>query len=158
MEKRDNENCCSNRGRLVERFLYANLKVKLIRRFGMNVSNNVIAAILAGALIGSPIGLYAAETTTKTPADTKTPVETKKPAQTKKSTSKADRLDVNTASLDQLKAIRGLNEAEAKKIIEGRPYKRRGDLLSKKAVTQETYDKIKDQVSTRAAATKTQTN
>src|SRR6185503_524649 len=116
----------------------------------MHVSNNVIAAIFAGALIGSPI--YAADTTTKTPA------ETKKSAPTKKSTAKADRLDVNTASMDQLKAIRGLNEAEAKKIVEGRPYKRRGELLSRKIVTQETYDKIKDRVSTRAPGTKAQTN
>ena len=122
----------------------------------MHASNKIIAAIFAGALIGSPI--YAADTTTKTPADTKAPAETKKAAPSKKSTAKADRLDVNTASMDQLKAIRGLNEAEAKKIVEGRPYKRRGDLLSKKAVSQETYDKIKDQVATRPAATKAQTN
>jgi competence protein ComEA len=112
----------------------------------MNASNNIVAAIFAGALIGSPIGVFAADTTTKTPA------------QTKKSTAKADRLDVNTASLDQLKAIRGLDEAQAKKIVEGRPYKRRGELLSRKIVTQETYDKIKDRVSTRAPGTKAQTN
>jgi competence protein ComEA len=124
----------------------------------MNASNNIVAAIFAGALIGSPIGVFAADTTTKTPADTKAPAETKKPAQTKKSTAKADRLDVNTASLDQLKAIRGLDEAQAKKIVEGRPYKRRGELLSRKIVTQETYDKIKDRVSTRAPGTKAQTN
>ena len=124
----------------------------------MNVFNNVIAVIFAGALFGSPFGAYAADTTTKTPADTKTPAETKKPAPAKKSTAKADRLDINTASMDQLKAIRGLDEAQAKKIVEGRPYKRRGDLLSKKIVTQETYDKIKDQVATRAPATKAQTN
>jgi competence protein ComEA len=118
----------------------------------MNVSKNVIVAIFAVALVGSPIAGYAADTATKTPA------ESKKSGETKKSTSKADRLDINTSSMDELKAIRGLNEAQAKKIVEGRPYKRRGELLSKKIITQETYDKIKDQISTRAPGTKAQTN
>jgi|SRR6185295_4616557 competence protein ComEA len=118
----------------------------------MNVSANLLAAMLAVGLIGSPMGAYAAETTTKTPAETKAPAETKKPA------TRPERLDINTASMDQMKAIRGLNEAQAKKIVEGRPYKRRSELLSKKIVPQETYDKIKDQIATRAPGTKAQSN
>ena len=75
---------------------------------------------------------------------------------TKKTPPKPDRIDINTASADQIKAIRGLSEADAKKIIDGRPYKRRGDLVTKKVLTQETYDKIKDQINARSAsATKT---
>ena len=51
-------------------------------------------------------------------------------AETKKTPSKTDRLDINSASAKDLKAIRGINETQAKKIIEGRPYKRRNELIS----------------------------
>jgi competence protein ComEA len=108
----------------------------------MKLSINLVAAIFAGALIGSsPMWVHSAETT-------------KKPADTKKPATKTDRLDINTASVDELKTLRGLNEAQAKKIVDGRPYKRRNELLSKKILPQETYDKVKDQISTRPPATK----
>ena len=55
-------------------------------------------------------------------------------------------VDINSASLAELTAIKGISEAESEKIMKNRPYARKDELVSKTIMSQGSYDKIKDQI------------
>ena len=58
-------------------------------------------------------------------------------------------VNVNTASASELAdKLLGVGPVTAQKIIDNRPYNGIEDLLTKKAVTRATYDKIKEKVTT----------
>ena len=81
------------------------------------------------------------------------------PQEKKKSTppasagaSSGDLLDINTATKEQLDALPGIGEKYSQKIIEGRPYAKKTDLVRKKVIPQATYNKIASKIIAMALA------
>lgn len=56
------------------------------------------------------------------------------------------RVDLNTATRDQLLTLPDLTGAEADRIVEGRPYNDSNDLITRRIVPKAEYDKIADRV------------
>ena len=68
---------------------------------------------------------------------------------------KVSKVDLNTATKEELDALPGIGASYAQKIIDGRPYKSKSELVGKGVLPSSSYDKIKDQVTARQAAKST---
>ena len=55
-------------------------------------------------------------------------------------------LDVNKASKEQLLGLPGMTPERADRVIAGRPYRSTSELASRRVLSQQEYDKIKDQI------------
>ena len=100
----------------------------------------ILVALLALVLMSS----FAVAQATGSP----TPQASKsaKPSAPSNATAKTDLMDINSASKEQLATLPGIGDAYSQKIIDGRPYAKKTDLVQKKVIPQATYNKIKDKI------------
>jgi DNA uptake protein ComE-like DNA-binding protein len=74
-----------------------------------------------------------------------------KPMTTEKTTEKSTKsstpkVDINSASKEELMKLSGVGDVTADKIIAGRPYKSKNELESKKIVSSKEYNKIHNHI------------
>ena len=55
-------------------------------------------------------------------------------------------LNINTATVDQLKALPGIGDAYAKRIVAGRPYSSKSQLVSKGILPRAAYEKVQSMI------------
>ncbi len=58
----------------------------------------------------------------------------------------ANLIDINTASEEQLRSLKGVGDVRATAIVKNRPYKGKDELVQKNIVPQAVYDGIKDKI------------
>lgn len=112
------------------------------------MKNRFVSKLLTLALVLCFASFAASpQTASKSKSKTKSTSDTSSSMSSDKSSGSAAQIDINSASKDELvKNLAGVGDVTADKIIAGRPYANKRQLVSKGIVTQKVYDKISPQI------------
>jgi competence protein ComEA len=77
---------------------------------------------------------------------THAPVAAPAPAPSSKMTGEAQRLDLNSATVEQLSSVKGLNKSLAEAIVKARPFKSVDDLTARQILSSDVFGSVKDQL------------
>jgi len=105
------------------------------------------APIAAAVMLA--VATLSAQTATPAPAPKPAPAAKTMAKSSTKTTTKAPAaamLDINTATKEELMAFKGIGDKYSNKIIAGRPYAKKDQLVSKKILPEATYKKISGQI------------
>lgn len=105
----------------------------------------ILTALLAAALLAAPAFALDDKQAKKDVA-----TATKAPT----APAVAELMDINSATAKQLATLDGIGDARSAAIVKGRPYNGKDDLVNKKILTQDVYDKIKDKIIAKQKAAK----
>ncbi|MBN9148916.1 MULTISPECIES: ComEA family DNA-binding protein [unclassified Nitrobacter] len=103
------------------------------------------AALALGLLVSTPSMAQSTQPAAKSdrmaPAGKMAPANKMAPPN-----AEAAKLDINTATKEELMAFKGIGDKYSDKIIAGRPYAKKDQLVSKKILPEATYKKISGQI------------
>ena len=125
--------------------------MKLTRKFLMLIT-------MVGLLSMFSFGQAASTTTTKKDSTKSSAMASDKKSdmasdkKSSKAAAKKTLVDINSATKDELSELPGIGDAYSQKIIDGRPYANKTQLMSKKILPKATYDGIKTQIVAKHAA------
>ena len=106
----------------------------------------LLALTIAGPVMAQPATTTTPSTSSPLSTMAPTPKASTSDARSTAAAPKMDTVDINSATAAELKMLPGVSDSDAAKIIQGRPYSDKSQLVSKKVVSEPTYEKIKDHV------------
>jgi len=127
--------------------------------------SSLLSSLVVAAALAVPVVALAQEGSSTPPASTpaaapaKTTTSSTKSAKSSstkststKSATHATKPDINSAAKEDLLKVKGMTDADADKIIAGRPYKSVSDLKTKKVIDTATYNKVHAHLQAKKAA------
>jgi DNA uptake protein ComE-like DNA-binding protein len=127
--------------------------------------SSLLSSLIVAAALAVPVIALAQEGSSTPPASTPatapaktttTSTKSAKSSSTKSTTTKSathmTKPDINSASKEDLLKVKGMTDADADKIIAGRPYKSVSDLKTKKIIDTATYNKVHAHLTAKKAA------
>ena len=100
----------------------------------------LVLLVTVCVVVGSAFG-QTRDTGTQTQSTTGSPKSTLRKTSTKTEKS-ADLIEINSAPKLELMTLPSIGDADAQKMIDGRPYRVKTELVQKNIIPQATYDKI----------------